>query len=663
MRGPDYVQMDIAGTAATSPRADAPRPAKRRVNPVAWLFAAVVLVLAAGGIAFYVMHEGGGEGGDDSGSGYPSHNNDPTPTARPDVDPSCACGKGTNCELLPGLGKIGFGFDAVTGKHAHRTVSFSGCTLKYERYLVPDAVEVASQPATDQVFDTRTVRSATQEADHLAVSAGLSVRAGFFSASASVNVAKDTFEASSNYYASASISALRTSYRATLKESAVRADSFALAVSALPEDLASPGALQHYRQFLVEYGTHVLASAMFGGTGTMTSTTKRREHEYKSDKSINAALRAHFLSFTSADATVDKSNKWVEDSSYAETSTYILTSGGDRTLPRTSSPEEWDKWVASVDSDPAMLMSKGFKIRLTPIDEFMTDATEAVRNNTRAAVKAYAAENNNLEDPDCYTEQLPQPCGHQCCPGTDYCINDGCSSTPPPPPPPPPFDYGDYKTVELSGKGSTSETLDSEYQLCFLIDVRGIFKDGERCAIEYSGGVWTFDAHSGVGAFICKAHCIKWPNQPKMSLLFHDHRWDRRGDQQPYNLNGNDIYFISNLHDIHNDKMCSLRGDNIWATGSDSSSYECGAARVSLDNTRYESVHYYDNIFNGQNGDFRRVLIRADDGFCFLTTASAIYKDGERCWLEIMDDHWVVRGTSQQSKYACAASCVRSIDH
>lgn len=651
-------------------------------------------MLVAGGVALYALSRNGGSSSGGSSNGptpapAPRPTPDPTPTTHPDFDASCTCGQGSGCEILPGLDRIGYGFDAVAGDLDHGTrhqvVSFVGCTNKYGHYLVPDAVQVTSEPSTVSSFHNSVVRSAQQKADSLAVSAGLSVHAGFFSLSASVSETKRTFESGSDYYAEASVSALRTSYRAELKDNAVRTDSFASAVAALPEDFGAPGAAGQYRQFVREHGTHVFVSATFGGTGTMMSKTKRSSHKYESDASIKAAMRAHFL-FVSASASVASSDKWISESANAETDTVVHMRGGNASLPRVGNPDDWNKWVASVDANPAILMSPDFRIRLASIDEFMTDASEAVRNNTRAAVQQYAAEYNNLHDPKCYTENKPQVCGGGCCGPDDLCCggscrpggggasccgSDACSAserccgtTCAP------KIFSGYQLSEpkeITGKfpGHKELVFERGYNFCFFTAVQHIYKDDEHCEIRDRGdGTWSLFATSQQEVFQCKAQCVKWP-QGLGPIADNSGDFDNQGHGPRTTAiahnGGENVAVLTALRYQYNWNRCTVDlSMTLYAWNDGDDEFWCGARSVSLEGSGVHRTDTYDTSHMDGSGPYP-LGVSAGKGFCFLTDVGNVGHVHNWCRITVDSGQYVLHANFEDdvsAGSACAASCV-----
>jgi hypothetical protein len=381
---------------------------------------------------------------------------------------------GAPAPVLPGLGALGAGFDAVYGTYALGSVfayTFSnGHTLsnpfpaqapQVSAYAVPDQVTATSTPSTTLAAQSAVVYSSLQAANLLAanVASGAMLPAsGPFALSATVLTTSRSLQRPQTYSAVAVTQRTVTMYQAAVAWQAQTLDpNFVAAVNNLP-GLYDPAA---YSLFTQSYGTHVLVSGTFGGQAVDTASVNSPQGRPKSSSAIAQQALINFQYVTSGNTGPQPAEWFVGDSSgpssfqvrKCTTSFLHAAHSGhvnsiDPLPPHTYTPflsqdsflggnskaplVAWNSWVGSFSTNATLVADQTHLLTLVPLHQvvatLMSDTLlPSISRNLNASLAAYYASNPYAPDPTC-SAQLICPAGQDdaCCPISSTCCPDGC---------------------------------------------------------------------------------------------------------------------------------------------------------------------------------------------------------------------------------------------
>lgn len=287
----------------------------------------------------------------------------PTASGRPDGG---QCGRS---KCLPGIDKLGAGFDIFTGTSDGLQQIFdfsynSGNTYVNPfnsslSYAQPDNVTVRDKTSSMIGQDSGTYYTAKSFAHSLAVSVSVSgegaVFGASFEASASAKYVNSLLTSSSAYGSFASYSEIKTIYEVVLPDAAnARASpAFQAAWKRLPPNYNTSTA-PLFQDFLSYFGTHYTHSAVFGGMGKMSCAVNSEFSKQQSSSRTSAEAETHFQ-FLKAAASAGHSRN--DSSTSFLSGSHFSTSmiGGD---PSLGDLTDWPSWTKTFYNAPAVVSYK-----------------------------------------------------------------------------------------------------------------------------------------------------------------------------------------------------------------------------------------------------------------------------------------------------------------
>ncbi len=249
---------------------------------------------------------------------------------------------------IPGLDRLGLGFDAFTGaSKMFNVVEYSytnSTTVVYsnETYLVPNSVTFLASPAetlTVQLFE-----DSTSFANFLSARVGISGSfPAAFSASASVVAVEKQLVNASHYFGYTEMQVSEFSLGLPDPTFLELSPLFLSMVATLPKNYSSEAYFELFQQF----GTHYIGSALYGGRATMQTFVTTEYVGQQSVISVQEQMSSQFTSFQEgAGLSSNSSSSFYLQNSISQVYFY----GGNPLLA--NQQKDYQGWKDSIQSAP-----------------------------------------------------------------------------------------------------------------------------------------------------------------------------------------------------------------------------------------------------------------------------------------------------------------------
>jgi len=289
---------------------------------------------------------------------------------------------------LPGVDRVGCGFDASTGElQVQQILAFGPFS---ETFVNPETGVSYSYPSqvtpiagTSEGIQSYFHDSVSSVAKQQAFDAGISGQVGAFGASLSASHASRSF-----FGGQTALVIVRDSvesYAIDAASAVVTTTEFQVAVRNLSFVVD-----QTYEEFVSTWGTHYVSRVSMGGKMEMWSSTSQAYYGYSSSTSVQASARDLFIYFQSGFSSGGSSQSF-NDASFAETMLF----GGDFFKQSMGQSFNLSQWKSSTNYNPYPVGDQ-----LIPIYALFNDSTKA------AAMKAFVDSYISGVEPPDYT--VPQ---------------------------------------------------------------------------------------------------------------------------------------------------------------------------------------------------------------------------------------------------------------
>jgi hypothetical protein len=272
------------------------------------------------------------------------------------ANPTTGCNQQSNYPCLPGINRVGMGFNIVTGQLTGQPVialSYTkdqSWTDRYNgtvSYAKPDQATIYSQP--EGQTSHHVYRSVEEYAAAQSSSVQAGVNLGFFSASVKTSWASSHM---SDGLHIVGVSSCHISlYKVSLNPAPFLdlAPEIANYVAILPDTLEG-GNAYYYKMLVDTYGTHYLAGASFGGTAEMRTVVSNAFSSSSSDSNIQANMGFQWGQFGGGGGGGSSRSSFSAGWTDNAVSTTDLRGGNPAYVGSFTSKAQWTAWAESLES-------------------------------------------------------------------------------------------------------------------------------------------------------------------------------------------------------------------------------------------------------------------------------------------------------------------------